>query len=328
MTEAELERVLERGARRMRLNTGLRWACAALLAALAAGAGLVGWARLEPEWAGTVFAGYWLPLALAACGAVAGFWRARPAGAEVALRLDRAAGLEEHLATWEEFRRVAPSADELARGFVEAQRRATLRKAEGVEPSRHLPLRWPAWSRALWLGLLALGCAVLMPEHPPRPEGVREGLSQDGAGREGAGPGSRPANGARFDRLSRGEVELFTPTETRTIELAVYGSDVPDALREEAVRLLEAKIGTLPESEWSPEVREWLKQLRKKDGPSEAKTTEGAVTAAGTGQEPSAAPKGGAPPPPLPPLDKPMLLGVVKDRFPDVAAALERYYRD
>jgi hypothetical protein len=215
----------------------------------------------------------------------------------------------------------------LARGFVEAQRRATLRKAEGVTPSRHLPLRSPAWSRALWLGFLALGCAVLMPEHPPRPEGPREGLTQAGAGKEGAG-GWRPGAGARFDRLSRGEVEIFTPTETRTIELAVYGSDVPEALREEAARLLEARIGTLPESEWSAEAREWLKQLRRKDGAPEPKTPDGAATAAGTGpkETPALTATGtGAVLPPVRPED---LIPVIKDRFPDVAAALERYYRN
>ena len=325
MSEADLVGMLQRGARRIRACAGARWACGALLAGLALAAAWVVVARVRVEWAGAILPAFWLPPLLALAAGLFGFWRARPSPAAVALTLDRRAGLAEHLATWEEFRRLPAPAEPLDQAFVAAQRQAALRCAEGLDPARHLPVSVPAWSRALWLGLLALACALLMPPQEPRSAGAQ--------GPQGAPHGSQRPEAGRFTPFSPAplpdalRVEVLTPTEFFKYQLAAGSLEVPESVKARALEELEAKIGALPESELSPQVRAVLEALREQVGQRKSSEgPQGSIATTGSAPEPVHAQPAPPPRPEALPPSPVELVALAKDRFPDVAAALERYY--
>jgi len=281
-------------------------------------------ARLRPEWGAVLLVCGWLLPVLVVVFAALGFRCCRPATGEVALRLDRAAGLDEHLTTWDEIRRRALPDEPVSRSFALLQRASTLREAEGLRPWRLLPLALPGWTRVLWLGLMALGCATLMPEHRPeagRVLGTRTGRDAV-AGRPDGGH-RRLAAAEPKDALRR--IEILSPADMLKYSAMAFGPDVPEALKEEALRELEAKVGALREADLSPDVRALLEGLRKQvstdagTNVGNGSTSVNGKPANGSG---SHADSVGAANPPTPQ----QAMQVVRDRFRDVAEALGRYY--
>ncbi|GMV82842.1 MAG: hypothetical protein AMXMBFR7_40260 [Planctomycetota bacterium] len=330
MTELDLERLLDRGARRVRASAALYGACAGVGLALGASALAVVAARVQPAWSGTVMAALpWTAAGVALCAGVC-FWRSRPAPLRVALLLDTRAGLAEHLTTWLD-RRGQPSGDPLAQGFQAAQRNATLRAAAGLHPARLLPLRLPAWTRALWLGLLALGCALLMPAQSGRENaGHTRPATAEGSPRE-AGAQAGPLQPlAALPQNRAFKINPLSPEELFKARLTAGDEQAPEFLKAELLAELEAKVAGLSEAELDDRVREVLAQLRRPQGrdPKEAAPPPHAGSVAQEGSEKPEAPHGtaehrGAPEAALSPVE---LTGIAQDRFPDVAEALARFY--
>lgn len=328
LTERDLERLLLQGALRLRLNAALRWACLGLGLALLGAAALVALAKGWPAWEEALRPGAWLLAVLLPVLAAIGALRARPKASAVALKLDRSAGLDEHLTTWAEFHGKPAPADPDLRSFVSAQCKATLRRAKGLEASRAIPLRLPAWSRALLLGFLALGCALLMPQRHEAPRRAGAAALDGAPAAESAGGGSGklgPLSGKHLPKSFR--VQVVNDAELRLIKAMSIDPDLP---KEEKAKLLEdlmARVGAVPENDLTDELQEIIHRLRKQVKPAEADPAkEGAVQA--SGQElPNAAGPDATPPAPAPAARTPaQLLELMGDRFPDVHDALQRYY--
>ncbi|MCZ7648841.1 MAG: hypothetical protein M5U26_26885 [Planctomycetota bacterium] len=328
MTEGQLQIQLERGIWRFRLNDALRWGCAGLGLALAGSALAVVVARIWPAWEPVLANRVWLAGVAALGVAIWGYAQSRPSPERVALRLDGRAGLAEHLTTWLDLRRRGSSGEPWSEAFREAQKNATLRAAESLDASACVPLALPAWSRGLWLGLLALGCALLMPEQDAareRPEGLRlHETERTQAGGGAAGGPVRPlspvSSGFRVNPLS--PQELY--------EARLYASDeqFPLALKEAFLAKLEGKVAGRPESELDDEVRRVLSELRRQTGKESRPDAPeaGSQVVAGAGEEAPHSPaleQVGAPEAAQAPAE---LVGVARIRFPDVSEALARYY--
>ncbi|MCW8132060.1 MAG: hypothetical protein KIS92_17060 [Planctomycetota bacterium] len=332
LTEVELDRLLKAGILRVRLTAALRAACLGLGIGLALAAVLTALARLYPVGANAAFAvAMTLPPLLLAVAAAVGFSREKPSLLRVALRLDQSARLHEHLSTYVDLRTRAKSGDALADAFVEAQRLETLRQADGLSAGRHLPLRLPEWARALLLGVLALGCALLMPERvePMRAKASDNAAAGTAAPNGPANPGEAPAlDSAEHDTPF--QVQPISPTEMYQAQLATL-PNVPEAMKKHWLDEIERKKGSLTDRELTPDVRELLDTLRRQVGKDkEAAAEDGgsqrAEPAGGTpesaGDRPPAARELALPPPGR----AEDLVGAAQDRFPDVAQALERYY--
>lgn len=331
MTEAQLERILNRGLTRMRVNAALRWTCAAAAAGLGIGAALVVGARVWPAHAHTelVVGVCWSLVLLVVALAVLGFRVSRPALGFLTLRLDRSAGLSEHLTTWEDFRQRPEASAALTRSFVQAQRQATLRLTEGLELSRHLPIRIPEWSRGLWLGVLVLGCALLMPEQSAgspaheRAEARKEMTALDGAASRSMRPLAPGEEPAAF------KVQIVPQTKLFEWQLQVMDPRTTPEMKARILEELEAKRGAIPVSELSDEVRDLLTELRRQAAKAnpDAKLTEGSQVHEGrageTPRKPGPVFTGAADPVGSPEE----LVGLARDRFPDLAVPLEKYYR-
>lgn len=324
MEERQLLRLLVRGGLQLRLNKGISWICGATLLFVGVSVLLVLVARVRPELALGVLMGIWLAVVLIPLAGVFGFVRYRPALRDVALQFDRVAALQEHLTTWEEFLRRGLPRDTVSRSLALLQRAETLRRAEGLRPGRLVPLVLPGWSRVLWLALLLLGCAILVPEQ----SAVVGRRSADGWG-EGDGPqgGSSSMKPLRSPSLEDAfkRIEVLTQSEKEKLAIAC-AQDVPEALKGEVLSEIEAKLGGLSDRDLSTEVRELLAELRRqvrgKDG---ASLNEGSatVTARPSGDDPGSVPTEVG----VNVLTQQETLGLVRDRFPDVAEALQRYYR-
>lgn len=322
MDEKRLLWLLDRGGLQLRLNEGLRWGCGAALLAVIGAAFLVLLARLKPEWAPELLGGSWLLGVLVPLAGWAGFWGCRPAQCEVALHLDRRGSLQEHLSTWEEIRRRGLPEDAVARGLALLQDAATRRLAEGLRPARLIPLALPVWRRALWLAFPLLGCAVLMPEQ--RAVAERRMVSGEGEDDLAGGVASiKPLTsrslGEAFDRI-----EVLTQSEKEKLAI-VCGKDVPEVLKGEVLSEIEAKLGGLSERELGADVREWLAELRRQvRGPEAAVPNTGSatVTAPGIDDDPSSNPAEVG----INVLARQETVALVRERFPDVADALQRYY--
>lgn len=343
MTESDLERVLERGARRMRAGEALRGGLAlcGVGVLLAAGGILVcrqGWfstgqGGVVPEGV-VVWMAVGVPLGCGILGLVEAYRRCRPAPYYVALILDRMAGTAEHLVTWWQLRATAapspcplPTGErdaEMQRGFRAAQLRATLALAGRFDPQRLISMRLPEWSRALWLALLLLCCALLMPQRVRAAKGTAAwrdgGAAGSGLKRAAAGPGAGVAAVSRTPH-----VQVLKPTDLLVFQLKATDPLLPPAAKAEALKELLKKIGNVPESELAPEVRELLNLLRgeaaAKNGEPEG-TQQG--TATGEPKEGVAAPKeaGAA----QIPNYAERAMTAVEQNFGDVREQLERYY--
>ncbi|MBI3832351.1 MAG: hypothetical protein HY291_22700 [Planctomycetes bacterium] len=332
MTEAILDQMLRRGLLRLRLVAAVRGACMGLGAGLALGAVLVVCARLNPSVCGSLLMLLpWIPPTLLLGAAALAFRNAKPSIATVAMQLDRSAKLEDHLTTWDDLRRRDAARDEWALAFVEAQRKATLRRAEGLDPARHLPVRLPEWARALLLGILALGCALLMPEQAPSRHATDASALEHeakAAQQGGGGENAKPLNPLNNETPFR--VQPLTNTEMLQARMATP-VEVPKELKEKWLDTIEKKRGSLAENELTDDVREIRDLLRRqlgKDKEDAAKNPNGSQQAEGAGNKEPAKKEGPRYTQALPPAGKAEdLVRVTEDRFPDVAAAMERYYR-
>lgn len=281
-------------------------------------------ARLIPALASEFLVGSWFLLVLVLIPGLVGFVRCRPVSREVALRFDRAAALQEHLSTWEEIRRRGLPTEPVARSFALLQRAATLRVAEGLRPGRLLPIVLPAWSRALWLALLLLGCAILMPEQRAVP-GRMSGVGGEGEGAQDGGAATiKPlAPGRLNDTFNR--IEILSQAEKQKYLAMAFGQEVPEVLKAEALKEIEAKVGGLSEADLSADVRELLTELRRqvhKEESSGAKP--GTATVAGGAPDDASA--SGKPEVGVNVLTAQQALALAREHFPDVAEALQRYY--
>ena len=325
MTDRDLIRILRRAVLQERVNGSLLWGCAAAGLGLLAAIALMVLAKCLPHWGDEIIPWLWTPVVVTLAALIVGLWRTRPPLERIALMLDRRAGLEEHLSTWLENRDGPINEEPLRKAFVEAQRRATLGRSEGLNPRKHLPVRPPMWSSALWLGLLFLGCAVLMPEQQ-----ASHALSKEGDRLRTEKGGATKAGPARWDSPKKNPsiISLFTPTELLKGRLAAM-DETPDTIKADTLKELEAKIGTLPESRLPQEVRKLLAELREQVRPDGAEKAFGdgsvQVNRTGGARKPGERPRrhvgaaAGA-------MDPAKLIGIMRERFPDEADALERYY--
>lgn len=328
LTEGDLERLLWQGALRLRLNAALRWACLGLGIALAGAAALVALAKGWPAWQEALRPGAWLLPVVLPVLAVIGALRARPKAGTVALKLDRSGGLDEHLTTWAEFHGKPAPADPDLRSFVSAQCKATLRRAKGLEASRAIPLRLPPWSRALLLGFLALGCALLMPQRRETPIRASTPTLDGALAAQGASGGTgalKPLSGKHLPKSFR--VQVVNDAELRLIKAMSIDPDLPKEEKGKLLEELKARIGAVPESDLTEDLQEVLFTLRKQVKHEDAAPgKEGALRASGQ-ESPNAGGKDIKPPVPAPAARTPaQLLALAGDRFPDVHDALQRYY--
>lgn len=332
MTESDLERLLQDGARRMQLQRALRLGLGALGGGILLATLAIFLLRLFPL-TGTmpgvqsaliqlVLA---LPVLLAVIVALAGYQLTRPEPATVALLLDQRAQSKEHLVTWFEFSR---RAEGIEPGFRAAQLASTLQRAPELNPRQLLPLRLPEWSRALWLALLLLFSALLM---PPRVEaarnttGTRENRPQTTVQRSAIAASEGPAAETRQAPF----VQPLTPTEILKLNLDLSNSEMTTEAKTALLRDLEKKIGSVPETELTPELRDILNSLRAETG---TKTADAAKPDLKTGSqqttsdknsktEPAALKQTGAVN-----ADLTRAFTQIGQSFPDVKDQLEKYY--
>lgn len=332
LTDVELDRLLKVGVLRVRMTAALCASCMGLGLGLACAAFLTALARLYPVYAAPAFAvALTVPPLLLVVSAMIGFSREKPSLLRVALRLDQSARLNEHLATYVDLRTRAKSGDVMADAFVEAQRLSTLREADGLNTGRHLPLRLPEWARALLLGFLALGCALLMPE---RVESLHTKAAENALAATGQTTG--PANKSDGKPLESSETETtfqvqpISPTEMYQAQLATL-PNAPEAMKKHWLDEIERQKGSLTDRELTPDVRELLDTLRRQLGKEKESAPDNTgsqrtETAGASTKEPGErmpAQEMIALPPPGRAEE---LVGAAQDRFPDVAKALERYY--
>ncbi|HYF49138.1 MAG TPA: hypothetical protein VEJ63_07025 [Planctomycetota bacterium] len=261
MSEADLEEIIRRAQRRVRVQHALRAALAALGVTLLIAATLIfcaRWLALSSTW--TVLPLVFVPLITAAV-ALCVFQRYRPQPSSIALRLDGLADTAEHLLTWWELRqRPDVELNDLQRGFKAAQRAAALKACEQMQPSRLLPLRTPSWSRALWLAVLFVLCALLMPERQIIAAApVRTLASRTPVVEVSAGPGgSQEKAGAETPR-----VEPLSATEMFKLKFELSSGQLTPEQREKMLRELKTRIGDTPPTALPQELQDILNILEK-----------------------------------------------------------------
>lgn len=259
LSEAALAAMLEHASLRLRLGRALRVALAALGVGLVLAGGLIAAQRLAGLDSRLIVPALTLPIICALFLGVIGWLRYRPQLDGVAMLLDRLAGTSEHIITWHQFRKLG-SAAPVRPEILAAQRDATLQAAAGINPGKLLPLRLPDWSRALWLALILLCCALLVP--PRRSASVSSKIRADAAAEIMLSqPGSGGSDTASSSPTAR--VQPLSPTELLQFQLLASDSEMTAAQRAAALRDLQQKIGAVPESELAPELRDLLAVLRQ-----------------------------------------------------------------
>ena len=268
LCEADLFALLERAAGRLRLAKALRFALGAMGLGLVLAGTLIAAQRLAGLSPHLILPALTIaPVCALALGLLVWF-RYRPELVHVALLLDRLAGTHEHLVTWYQFRVLGNKAP-VRQEILTAQRNATLIVASTINPKKLLPLRLPDWSRALWLALVLLCCALLVPPHrastliaKSRADSAQElTLAQPGSSN---GDPAAPTPSARVQPLS--------PTELLQLQLLASDPESTTAQKAAALRELQQKIGAVPESELAPDVRDLLTTLRQEQsGPETEK---------------------------------------------------------
>lgn len=286
MTESDVHGLLWRAVWRMRASRALIAALAALGSSLLCAALAVSWMR----WSGrefvaaTVLAA--LPFAIMACAGVAAFLMSRPALSAAASLLDRRAAISEQLVTWLHLRGLDEAKlDDMQLGFRAAQRESALRAADSIRLKTHLPLDWPAWSRAIWLAMILLLSAILMPANDTRT--VKTFERSPGLGLTG-GPGGGGGKDTSAALREAPRVQVLAPVELHKLELIATDPQLSAAMKSEALKELNDAIGGLPESELTPDVRQLLEALRKDAAPpSPVAKADGSIVKSATGQEKS-----------------------------------------
>jgi len=320
MDERNLERLVQVALLRVRLNAGVRWACITLMACLLFAAVLVAVARLYPALEPLIAWNNAL-IAVVLGAFVAGTLLTAPKENLVLAELDRRGKLNEHLVTWAYLRRADAPKGAVEKFFHEAQRAATLRLA-GKYRARHLlPLKLPAWSHMLWLGLLALGCALLMPQQKPEPTvAATKKVSDENIGLR------LKSGGEGLGGDTQLKVKPLSATEMKTLELYVLDPNLALEEKKSLYEDISARVAGIPESQLDQDLRQYLKELR-----NQVKADQGEKPVNGTqtneGKPGNEKPKHVAVTPmPVKPLDRAQLAGVAHDSFPDVEPELRRYY--
>jgi hypothetical protein len=261
MTEADLDVLLLKTARRLRLQRALRAGLAALGAGLLLAAAVVLWSRLK-NYDMLLAAGLTLPPLLAVVALFAAYLRSRPPLDQVALLLDQRSGSAEHLVTWYEFRKEPGRAtNELQREFLSAQRLATLAKAAGMDPRTLVPVRLPEWSRIVLLAFLLLCCAWLTPP-PELTRGAGAAGEQHRRRTAAAGQPGNPGDNAAGSLDEIPSVELLSQTDQQRMQLLASDPMLSEARKTDAFKDLQAKLAGIPENQLTALDRQLLNQLR------------------------------------------------------------------
>ncbi|HEY3321103.1 MAG TPA: hypothetical protein VGP72_11605 [Planctomycetota bacterium] len=344
-TEADLQTLIDHGVSRLRWQQSLRAALAALgLSVLTATLGLF-LVRLH-VWQGPAvrleaicsIALLILPVLATAAAFGVSFSLSRPDPSRVALLMDTRAQSREHLVTWFELRTSGPPLPRAGEGlgvrgdisdlrdaFRAAQCMATLALASRFDPRKLLPMEWPAWTRGLWLAALLLCCALLM---PPQTEAARplSSARENAASLQLRDPQSGGADGPG----QTPRVQVLTPTDLIKYQLLATDPDMPLAQKSQALKELIKSIGTVPESELAPEIRDILNTLRadvakaEKNGKSEQ--PDGTQQTAGKPGSTNDSPAREVGVPANIGRIDPQVLTTIQQHFGDVKEQLDRYY--
>jgi hypothetical protein len=171
--------------------------------------------------------------------------------------------------------------------------------------------------------LLLLGCAVLMPEQ----RATVERMAGAYAGEE---EGQRAQEAAQFKPLAPGRssdtfsrIAVLSETDMKKLGIAC-SPDVPEVLKADVLKDIEAKVGGLSEADLSADVRALLAELRRqvRGEDASAKPASATVEGGSPDQQTSVArSEQGANP-----LTAQEAVALARAHFPDVAEALHRYY--
>ena len=333
MTESDLDRLMIQGARRLRLQHAVVVALVVFGLSVLAAAVATFAVRLfmAPGALGNfedllVHGALTAPLAAGVIALFASYYHYQPAPARVAMTLDRGGASHEHLVTWLEYRSRKIDG-ELQQGFRAAQLAATLKCAEHFNARKLIPVRLPDWSRALWMSILLLCCAWLMPPRAAvRQIHIVETQAKPTLTLKSAGDAS--ADDAASSQTPR--VEVLNPTDLFDLQLKASDPELSQSARNEALQELLKKIGHVPEGELTPEVRELLNAFRNgKDSKAAAKDdTDGSKqlnSKAAPVKEDTAATELGVPA--ALPAAREKAITVIESQFTDVREQLERYYQ-
>jgi hypothetical protein len=323
MTDSALIQLLHRGSLRMRWQHALRVG----LAALGLAFGILAAVVLALRWAGNDAAlVQWLlvPAAGAVLAALGTGVAARADLPRVAALVDLRARTHEMLTTWLSLRD-SQSADDLRDGFKRAQAAATFQTAAALRVRDLLPWSLPVWHRAVWLALIMLLSALLMPARRVD-DTVTESLQRARANGSMANPGAASGESAKREAEPL-RVQVLAPAQLRKLQLMATDTELPPALKAQALDELLKAIGSVPESALTQDVREILELLRKDARAPAAETkNDGNASAA----DAPATAKARAVPSAA--QFDPLTAGeqartAVAARFPDVEAELLRYYQ-
>jgi disulfide bond formation protein DsbB len=327
MSEAGLETLLEHGVRRLRMQRALRAGLLALGVGLLAAAALIFAARLAAVSGPVVTTLAALPAVIALAALIAAYARHRPSSRTAALLLDQRAASDEHLVTWFELRaQPDASLNETQREFKAAQREATMRRSAGLNAAKLLPMSLPQWSRALWLALLLLFCAILMPAQSAAPRlaaPIRDDLRPSVRANPGGGS---PAG----EKPPAGSVQVYSPSELLKMQLMVTNPNLSAEQREQLKTDLLSKIGDTPLSSLSAEVRDLLKMLdienvRKPEKAGGEQGEQGTAQGNGNAGENDPETKKNLGTGAVVPVSA-QAFTVIREQYPDVQPYLERFY--
>jgi len=268
MDEAALQSLLRHGSRRLRAGRALRISLAVLgLSVLTLAATLFLWRTYFPVAAedasrlqSTQTLLVLIPLFMAAASFAILYALARPAENRAAAALDKAAKLQDHLITWLDLRAKNLSAAQSE--FRAAQARETLRLADGLSPTSLLPLRLPIWTPALWLALILLCSALLV---PPQLEAESKAAAREREQSRRRTPAAMLASGEQQGTAASNapRVQPLSPTELWKLQLRASDPSLTADQKRQLLNELQQKTGAIPEGELTSEIRELLSQLRE-----------------------------------------------------------------
>jgi len=280
MNEAALHSLLHHGSRRLRAGRALRISLAVLgLSVLALAATVFFWRTYSPVAAedvthlqSTQVLLVLIPLILAALSFAILYALARPTEDRVAAALDRAAKLQDHLITWLDLRaKILPATQA---DFRDAQAKETARLATGLSAASLLPLRLPNWTPALWLALILLCSALLV---PPQVEAESKAAARERELSRRRMPAATLAMGDQQPGAANAatpRVQPLSPTELWKLQLRASDPSITADQKRQLLNELQQKTGTIPEGELTAEIRELLSQLREPDTGAKQSQTE------------------------------------------------------
>jgi hypothetical protein len=331
MNEADLDRLIDRAGRRLRLTHAIKCALLAIGIFILLAAAVVLWGRLVAAPDQMILAALLAPVFGALVVWLLAYWHERPSRTGVAMLLDKRAATAEHLVTWHELRLIPLSElTELQQSFREAQRAGALQRFEGCRVGRLVPVRLPSWTRSLGLAMLLLCCALLVPPREPKPAGSAGGAWGQG-GRQSLTWSSEPLSPLAEDGEDGPRVQVLSPTENIRywLELTDPGKSLDE--KAQILKQLESKLGLSPQTALSPELQQVYSELRrqlekkKETGPANAEPS--SIQAAGA-TNPDKIIAANAPVGAANRVEfKEKAFAVIKQNYADVEEPLERYYK-